>query len=973
MSGIRYIVALAALTFALVLPCFAEGPSADAQAGPSGPVTSQDTEALQAIVVTGTHLAAGFRTATPVMTVSAAQLALISPNDVATALAQVPALSNTILTSNAGTASGAAGINGQSLLSLRGLGVNRTLVLLDGQRLGTTNVADSVDINLIPQNLIKRVDLVTGGASATYGSDAVAGVVNFILDSTYQGFKAEANAGTTTYGDASNGNVMVAFGKAFGDNIRLIASASAFKQGGIGLPPTGRNWNDNADIAYPNPVPGALPSTILVPNVRSSRGTYGGLITGVKGCTSAPCEALVHQQFGPGGVLEPFQQGADAGTSFASGGQGAYAVFGISPSVDRENAFLRTEWDVNSGLTLFAEGLFNRTYTSLESQYSHQSGPTQFTIFRNNAYLPASVAAVFAANPSLTSFTMGRYSPDITNDVVDTLETVGRISVGAKGRINGRWSFDASLAQQYTVNNIDVTEPINKNLYAAADAVINPATGQVVCNSTLQGLNPGCVPINLLGAGSPSAAAVNYVTGVNRGDTLFMHTGFSANLRGDLGDRLTLGAGPISTALGMAYYYDSADRRVDPLSNIYTSCSGVRGCPATLNGSYGGYEYYNPSPLYGRTSATEGYAEIGIPLLKDRPLVQSLDADLAGRMTDYSIGGVWDTWKMGLRWALNSSIMLRVTNSQDVRAPDVLELFNSGSTKNSFNLFPYSSAPTQTRVSSINATVGNPNLLPEIAHTATAGIVLTPTSWVRGLQTSLDYYRIHIDHAIESLAPQGVVDGCYQGIQSYCHLITVNNTPITSINEITGSTTGLVVTGPTANVGTESIAGIDLDSIYTRSLGNGIFTARLTGNYLLKEDLPTSISGCTQTSLVGAIGGCLGQDGYPRWRGKASVQYETQRYGVFVQERLIAGGKFDPWDVAGVDITRNTVPMVEYTDLTLSYGVGSVGKIYLNVTNLFNRDPPVTVDHGGQYDSITSYDVYDVLGRRFNLGFRVEF
>jgi len=215
--------------------------------------------------------------------------------------------------------------------------------------------------------------------------------------------------------------------------------------------------------------------------------------------------------------------------------------------------------------------------------------------------------------------------------------------------------------------------------------------------------------------------------------------------------------------------------------------------------------------LSGTTSATEGYVEIGVPLLKGLPLVQSLNATFAGRMTDYSISGLQDTWKMGLQWALNSSISLRATGSQDVRSPDVLELFNSGSTKVSFDLFPYSSAPTQTRVSAVNATVGNPKLLPEIAHTATAGIVLSP-SWVEGLQTSLDYYKIKIDHAIESLISQGVVDTCALSDPSYCQLITINGTPITSITQVTAATTGLTVTGPTKNVASERTSGIDLEA-----------------------------------------------------------------------------------------------------------------------------------------------------------------
>jgi hypothetical protein len=276
-------------------------------------------------------------------------------------------------------------------------------------------------------------------------------------------------------------------------------------------------------------------------------------------------------------------------------------------------------------------------------------------------------------------------------------------------------------------------------------------------------------------------------------------------------------------------------------------------------------------------------------------------------------------------------------------------------------------------VSAINAAVGNPKLLPEIAHTSTAGIVLTP-SWLPGLQTAVDFYKVKINHAIEALSNQGVVDGCAQGNQAYCQLITINGVPITSVSQVTASTTGLTVTGPRDNVGVESTSGIDLESAYSRALGRGNFTARLIANYLLTVDRPTAITGCAQSSLVGAIGGCLGENGYARWKGSVSARYETQRYGVFVQERFISSGKADPWDVVGVTVNRNDVPMVRYTDLTMSYNIGPTfrarGKAYLTVTNLFDRSPPPTIISAGAFDAMTSYDVYDVLGRRFVLGYR---
>ena len=974
MDSNRPMVASAMLFLAAIPPSLAMGASGDAATVPGTAAKALESESLQEVVITGTRLAPGFAAPTPLTMLSSEQLLQVSPNDIATALAQAPALGDTILGSNAGSASGAAGTNGQSLLNLRGLGVNRTLVLLNGQRLGTTNVQDSVDINMIPQSLLKRVDIVTGGASASYGSDAVAGVVNFVLDGTFRGFKADLSAGTTTYHDGTNGNLILAYGTALGSNARLIAGANFYKQRDVGLPPSGRDWNDHPYVGYPNPVAGATPTFLVVPDGRSSNGTYGGLITGVQGCSAAACTALVGQQFAPGGVLQPFQQGANPGSSYASGGQGANMVFGISPAVDREGTFLHTEWDARPNVMLFAEGLFNRTHTSLKAQSPYETGTVQFTIFRNNAFLPPAVAAVFAANPSLASFTMGRLSPDISPETVNNLTAVGRLSLGAKGNLGEHWTFDTSIGQQYTVNNIDVIEPIKRNLYAAADAVVNSA-GQTVCNSTLQGLDPGCVPINLFGSGAPSAAASQYVLGVNRGDTVFKQTAFEANLRGELGGGFHLRAGPIGVATGVAWRKDTADRRVDALSAITTTCNGLRGCPASYNASYGGYQYYNPAPLYGSTDTREAYAEFGVPLLKDLPLVQSLNAVLAGRITRYSNSGTQGTFKTGLLWDLNGAVRLRGTFSEDVRAPDVLELFSAASTKVSFDLFPSSTAPTTTRVSAVNTAVGNPKLLPEIAHTSTAGIVLSPGS-VSGLQVSVDYYKVRINKAIEALSNQGVVDGCAQGNQAYCQLISVNGIPITSVGQVTAATTGLVVSGPRDNVGIESTSGIDLESAYSHMLGHGTLTARLIGNYLLTVDRPTAITGCAQTSLIGAIGGCLGENGYPRWKGNVSARYDTQRYGVYVQERFISGGKADPWDVVGVTVNRNDVPTVEYTDMTLSLDCGTLfrthGKAYLTVTNLFDRAPPPTIISAGAFDAMTSYDVYDVLGRRFVLGYRAS-
>jgi outer membrane receptor protein involved in Fe transport len=347
-------------------------------------------------------------------------------------------------------------------------------------------------------------------------------------------------------------------------------------------------------------------------------------------------------------------------------------------------------------------------------------------------------------------------------------------------------------------------------------------------------------------------------------------------------------------------------------------------------------------------------------------------------MTDYNISGAQDSWKLGLRWALDRSVMLRATDSQDIRAPDVLELFNSASTTVAQDRFPYSTAPSQATVTGINETVGNPDLQPEIAHTVTGGIVLSPT-WMPGFIASADYYHIAIADAIESTSAQSVIDGCYGGDQAFCKLITVNGTPITTTAGMTAATTGLVVTAPTENVGDESTSGIDLEAAYSHLAGAGTLSVRAVANHLISERLTTADTGCPVVEVAGFIGGCLNggaaPGGLPRWTGSLSLQYQTSRYSAYVEERLIGSGKADPYDIVGVNINRDmAVPAIEYTDLALAYtaGFGGRGQLYLNVANLFNRDPPVTATTSTSWVNPTSFRLYDVLGRRLLLGYKLS-
>jgi iron complex outermembrane receptor protein len=974
-----YLIKTAARTKNVMLAALVE-PAQGGSATDAGILTTQaEPVATADIVVTGSRLAnTGFNTATPVSVFDADELANRSADNVASALNQLPQLRGSVLAGAVANTSAAFGTNGQNLLSMRNLGPPRTLVLLDGNRLPNTNNAGSTDINILPQSLIKRVDVVTGGASASYGSDAVAGVINFILDTRFEGLKGSVNAGITTYGDNASIHATLAHGRSFaGGQGRLIVSAEYLHEDRVGYSnhPNGRSWFDQPIGAYNNPVGGALPRVIVAPNLRKVGASVGGLIT------SGPLSGM---QFGPGGTLTTFNGGATPTGQNTSGGDGPRAVAQITPEQWRGSLFLHGEYDFSDGLTGFVEGMFNRTKSTNISfpNYSYQSA-SQFTIFRDNAYLPTAVSAMFAANPSLASFTVGRFSDDITPITNIGETTLWRGATGVKGQLSDRWGFDANLMYSRVQQNLDRINIINRNLYAAADAVVNPANGQIVCRSTLAGRDPGCAPMNIFGPNAVSAAANDYVTGLNQGHTTIRQAAFNANVRGDLGDTLSLGAGPINLALGVAYRRENVQRVVDALSAINVDCTGVRGCPSAFNTGlvYGSYLSYNPAPLKGAIGVSEGYAEMGVPLLKDVrigdfSIARELNLTLAGRATDYSLSGVAYSWKVGTSWQVDDDLRLRFTRSRDIRAPNASELFGSGNSAAAQVTLPASGAVFSGATYLVGyrgfAGVGNRDLQPEKGSTTTYGGVLKP-SWLPGFQISLDYYRVKIADAIAAPLPPAVVDGCYLGNQQFCKLITLNSgtIPVTSTTQIPPNAVGLTIKTASLNIATQSTSGLDLAMNYQRPLGNGTITFSLLGNYLLSAyDSGLAASGATK--LVGSLDYTIS---YPRWSGFLSVHYSGEAFSLFVQERLISKGTRNASFVEGVNISDNSVPMVAYTDITATYKLSALGaedEIFFSVSNLFNKAPPATATSTSNSLTPTNYSLYDVIGRRFSLGFRFK-
>lgn len=909
--------------------------SANAQ-GASAP---SDT-AIDEVVVTGTRLQqSGFQAPTPVTTTAAEDLKLAAPRNLADALTQLPTFNASTRSENPATAA-TGGTNGQNLLNLRGLGPNRNLVLLNGHRLVATNSSGSVDINILPQGLVQRVDVVTGGASAAYGSDAVAGVVNFVLDTRFEGLKGEVQTGISTYKDLPSGQASLTFGRSFmDDRLHLVASAEVAAQNGLGpTEDTGRDWFEKAAGQLPNPA-GGTPSVLVVSDIRNGVGTYGGLITN---------GTLKGTQFLPGGATSTFVPGSVVGTTFQSGGDGARINIGFSPDQFRSNAFGHLDFELTPNVKLFVEGMLSNSHVTSDNFVNlHTGSASQFTIFQDNAYLPAAVRSRMVAGKIL-SFTMGRYERDFPVVQIETLSDMKRLSFGSEGQITDNWKFDASFTygrteQELRENNLT----INRRLYAAADAVVNPANGQTVCRSTLSGLDTGCVPLNLFGEGSPSAAAINYVIGDSVKYLTLEQTVAALNLSGNLGETLNFGAGPIEVAFGGEYRKETADQTVDPLSPLVTDVTGIRGAPASQQGRPGSFNFFNPLPLAGSYEVKEAYGEVGAPLLKDRPFIKELSLSLAARYADYSQSGGVTTWKYGLNYALNDQIRLRLTKSRDIRGPNILELFNSA-TQNSNNQI-YKGKTTQ----ALTIASGNPDLKPERATTLTYGIVYRP-DFVPGLQTSLDYYEISIEDAIGSLSAQQTIDQCAAGNQLLCSQfsLTPQNTLIVYTRQL--------------NLSVQETAGFDFETAYRHEFMGGVASVRLLLNKSI-QGFSRAPGSPRNTSL--------GTPNFPKLRGTLQARYAKEDWSVFLQQRYISQALFDPDKAEGKDTNDNRSPAIGYLDVTATYRLNLMGKkqeAFLSVSNLFNQDPPVVTSNPTSFSSPTS-SAFDRTGRYFTTGLRFRF
>ncbi len=946
----------------------ASGAAEQVPANPSTPGPASGSQ--DQIVVTGSRVISdGFSAPTPVTVVTGEQLLTSTPTTIGEALNKLPQFANSIRpsTSQFAPESGAA-----TQLNLRSLGAQRGLILLDGRRVNPSTAGGIVDVSILPEELVQRVDIVTGGASAAYGSDAVAGVVNFVLDTRFDGIKGAVQSGVTERGDNGNYKVSLTGGTSLGERLHVVASGSYYKQDGIA------NYRDRDWFRSCAPVviAGNTPTRIRTCNVKTPLMSVGGLIVNTP--TPAGNAALAGTQFLEGGTPAPFIYGSPrTGTQMVGGeGEDQGLEFQVMPELERVTGFAHVDYEVSDNLSLFVDGLFGLSETTYKGTLQGFYSTTSLTIYRDNAFLPASIAARMddpngdgSTADAITRFTLGHAFPQIGPQTNKGRSETERVTAGFNAAlgdwsVDGHYGFGTNLQTIRSIGNLTV-----QRLFDAVDSVVDPATGQIVCRTTIA-VPHECVPLNVFGPNSASQAAVDYVRASPYGGSGSRTDERTKQHVAELvvrGSPFSTWAGELAIAAGAGYRKESVDRKVDPGSNGPKFPNGLipRGVEFTryISSTTGAYFLSNQQPIKGGYDLWELFGEALIPLADDLPFARSLDLNIAGRYTDYSTSGGVTTWKAGLNWEIFDGLRLRATRSRDIRAPNLTELYATSAAGATTVTDPFA---LQNPGSGVNPTpvvislaTGSTELQPEVADTFTVGGVFSPT-FLPGFQVSADYYDITIDDAIGQLGLQNIINQCFAGASSLCsrlerdpsgNLFRVNN-GFLNINELKNS-------------------GLDIEGSYRTELGNGSLGLRVIASRVF--ELSTLVPGSTRLDRAGQTGI---NGGVPKWNFNINANLTQGGFTLSVSERIIGSGKYDATFVEGRDIDDNHMPAIAYTDLTLTYELEAGNRqaeLFATVNNLFDQDPPRNSGSYFVFATIpTNTYLFDQIGRAFTIGARLR-
>ena len=905
---------------------------------------SEEDSVLEEVLVTSsaTRLQSGFESPKPTTTIDEMAIEARGLTNIADIVNEAPAFVGS--TTPTSTTLNGAGTGG-NFLNLRNLGANRLLILVDKRRWVSSSNFGGVDLNTIPQMLIEQVEIVTGGASAQWGSDAIGGVVNLQLARGLEGGKFEARYGATSHDDYKDKFAAFSFGSSFADDRGHISFGIEYQDNSGVNALADRKWGRELWGIVGNPADtgpdDGIPARLVTPNVLMGFRTPGGYIPLALG--NHPAVSQIH--FGPGGEILPYDIGeypipfAFAALPFQVGGSGGSLglTTALVAPLERTAVMGLFDFEITDNLNFFLDLSWAESQT-----VNHVVQPWNFIgagpdlIWADNPFIPEALQQTMAEN-GIPVLVMGRTNEDHGFILDDSTTETWRIATGLQGDLKG-WAWEA----YYTHGESDFLaisgqNPIIQNRLNAIDAVTDPVSGEIVCRANAGGANgaPGCAPMNLFGAGSPSQASLDYISGTNRIPTKIEQDVIAASMNGEAFD---LPAGPLVVAFGLEYREEEGSTGYDDIAQA------------------GGYFIRNGSPLSGKTDVAEAFVEVGVPLLHTDSGM-SLDVTGAVRYADYSSSGSTIPWQLGLTFSPISDLTFRGTVSEDIRAPNISELFTAEAL--SFNNItnPDTGAITLTKI--ING--GNPDLTEEVANTVTAGVVYQP-SWANNFAMSIDWYRTEIDDAISALPSQSIVDICFD-LDVGCENVEIVNGNIVSVNSVL------------FNVAKRAVEGVDFEFAYAvNNVAGGGLTFRWLSSYYIENSFsPGGVATFDDAGVVGL--GALGGNPTPDWRSNFAADYVRDQLGVRAQVVYVGGGDLFT-DLGPEDINDNSVNSQTVVNLSIRYDINlshvRTLQIFGGVDNVFDEDPPVApLDFVSNWG--TNPYLYNVIGRNYYAGIRLAF
>ncbi len=940
---------------------------------------AEEDVTFEEVVVTGSRIIRkNLVTASPVTTMDAAEITFSGTTRIEDLLNTLPQ------TFNAQNSTVANGATGTATVNLRGLGSSRTLVLLNGRRMQPGDpLSPSTDLNFIPSALVKRVDILTGGASSVYGSDAVAGVVNFILDTDFEGVRADAQysfyqhnnrnkaiqdinraknfdvpSGSITDGGAWN--LSLALGGSFADDRGHASAYLSYRQIN-NIPKSNRDYSNCALTA-----------------------TTGGTVCG--GSSTTPWGTFWTDNADY--LVDPV-----TGDFIERNGEvfnyGPYNFYQRDDKNYTGGAFIN--YEVNDYIEVYTEFMFMDDRTNAQIAPSGNFYRTNSINCDNPMLSPEQVAIICTAfgksGSESATLWMGRRNVEGGPRNADIRHTAYRMVTGFKGDLDDNWSYDvygmygSSIYQEAYTNDLNVTR-----IRRALDVIVDPDTGLPACRTAIDGTDPSCVPWNVFKKDGVTQAAVDYITGIGiaKGETKTQIV--SGSLSGSLeeyGLKFPGAEEGVSVAIGAEYRKETSEFTPDESFSMGL-LAGQGGATQAVGGSF---------------DVKEFFGEAVIPLVQNAEFAKELSLELGYRYSDYSTAGSTNTFKVAGTWTPINDIRFRAGFNRAVRAPNILNLFspqrfglggsedicagdavnglvngftaaqcaNTGVTAAQFGNIPGNPADQYNTFGG-----GNPNLLPETANTITIGVVIAPEA-VPGLNISVDWFDIKITNTIGALGADDIITTCANtGDAQLCGLINRD-----SSGTLWRSDQGFTVT-TSQNIGQLRTQGVDVNASYSADIeDNGMLDFNLIGTYMIKSEFENPLTSYDCTGLFGNQCGTPTAEWRHRFRTAWVTPFDltvsaTWRYiGSVMNDdssanpNLANAGNQEKWEASGVW----KIGARSYFDLALMYPATEEIEVTVGVNNVFDKEPAL-------FPSIsdTSYQgTYDPLGRYIFFGVQTNF